>query len=92
METYRREHNLPKPLTDSPASKHLQASRAELHQALKERHAIELDGAWRTVEKVYMEGLLETARFLSVQQGWSHAALPQQDLVEGLQANGYDAR
>ena len=39
-----------------------------------------------------MESLLETALFLAIQQGWSYKALPQQDLVEGLQANGHDAR
>ena len=91
-ETYREEHDLLRPSTCSAAIDLLQASPAELQQALKDRHAVELDGAWRTVEKAYMEGLLETALFLSVQQGWSHAALPQQALVEELQANGYDAR
>jgi len=70
----------------------LQASPAELQQALTDRHAVELDGAWRTVDKSYMESLLETALFLAIQQGWSYTALPQQDLVEGLQANGHDAR
>lgn len=70
----------------------MQASPAELRQALQERHAFQLDGAWRTVDKAYMESLLETALFLSVQQGWSHAALPEADLVEGLKANGHDAR
>jgi len=59
---------------------------------LQDRRAVELDGAWRTVDKAYMEGLLETALFLAVQQGWSCTALPQQDLIEGLQANGHDAR
>lgn len=70
----------------------VQASPAELQQALSDRHAVELDGAWRTVDKSYMESLLETALFLAIQQGWSYKALPQQDLVEGLQANGHDAR
>lgn len=70
----------------------VQASPAEVRQALQERHAVELDGAWRTVDKAYMHSLLETALFLSVQQGWSHDALPQADLLEGLQANGHDAR
>ncbi|KAL0050702.1 hypothetical protein WJX82_005403 [Trebouxia sp. C0006] len=70
----------------------VQASPAELQQALTDRHAVELDGAWRTVDKSYMESLLETALFLAIQQGWSYTALPQQDLVEGLQANGHDAR
>ena len=70
----------------------VQASPAELRQALQERYAIELDGAWRSVDKAYMESLLETALFLAVQQGWSHTALPQTDLVEGLRANGHDAR
>lgn len=70
----------------------MQASPAEVRQALQERHAVELDGAWRTVDKAYMHSLLETALFLSVQQGWSHDALPQADLLEGLQANGHDAR
>jgi len=70
----------------------LQASPAELQQALTDRHAVELDGAWRTVDKTYMDSLLETALFLAIQQGWSTTALPQQDLIEGLQANGHDAR
>ena len=70
----------------------MQASPAELHQALKDRQAIELDGCWRKVDKAYMEGLLETALFLAVQQGWSWTALPQQDLVDGLQSNGHDPR
>ena len=70
----------------------MQASPEELRQALQDRHAVELDYAWRIVDKAYMEGLLETALFLAVQQGWSHDALPQQDLVEGLKANGHDAR
>lgn len=70
----------------------VQASPAELRQALQEMHAIQLDGAWRSVDKAYMESLLETALFLAVQQGWSHTALPQADLVEGLKANGHDAR
>ena len=70
----------------------VQASPAELRQALQDRHAIELDGAWRSVDKPYMESLLETALFLAVQQGWSHTALSQTDLVEGLEANGHDAR
>lgn len=69
-----------------------QASPAEMKQALQERHAVELNGVWRTVDKAYMHSLLETALFLSVQQGWSHDALPQADLLEGLQANGHDAR
>ncbi|DBA72212.1 TPA: hypothetical protein ACH3X2_010607 [Trebouxia sp. C0005] len=70
----------------------VQASPAELQQALTDRHAVELDGAWRTVDKSYMESLLETALFLAIQQGWSYTALSQQDLIEGLQANGHDAR
>ena len=70
----------------------MQASPAEVKQALQERHAVELDGAWRTVDRAYMHSLLETALFLSVQQGWSLAALPQADLAEGLQTNGHDAR
>ena len=69
-----------------------QASPEELQQALKERHALEIAGVWRTVDKKYMESLLETALFLAVQQGWSHTALPEQDLREGLQANGHDNR
>ena len=69
-----------------------QASPAELKQALEARHALELNGVWRTVDKGYMESLLETALFLAVQQGWSHTALPQEDLVEGLVVNGHDAR
>lgn len=39
-----------------------------------------------------MEGLLETALFLAVQQGWSWTALPQQDLVDGLHTSGHDPR
>lgn len=70
----------------------MQASPAELKQALQARHVVELDGVWRSVDKAYMESLLETALFLAVQQGWSHTALPQTDLVEGLKANGHDAR
>ena len=70
----------------------MQASPTEVKQALQERHAVELDGAWRTVDRAYMHSLLETALFLSVQQGWSLAALPQADLAEGLQTNGHDAR
>ncbi|DBB04781.1 TPA: hypothetical protein ACH3X3_010078 [Trebouxia sp. C0006] len=64
------------------------ASPAELQQALTDRHAVELDGAWRTVDKSYMKSLLETALFLAIQLGWSYTALSQQD----LQANGRDAR
>ena len=59
---------------------------------MKDRQALEIDSAWRIVDKAYLEGLLETALFLAVQQGWSHTALPQEDLVAGLQANGHDAR
>ena len=70
----------------------MQASPAELQQALLDRQAVELDGCWRMVDKAYIESLLETALFLAVQQGWSWTALPQQDLVDGLQANGHDPR
>ena len=70
----------------------MQASPAELQQALLDRQAVELDGCWRTVDKAYMESLLETALFLAVQQGWSWTALPQQDLIDGLHSNGHDPR
>ncbi|GAB4813586.1 hypothetical protein N2152v2_000632 [Parachlorella kessleri] len=71
----------------------VQASSEELDQALRERHALCLDGRYCSVDSEYLGTLLEMLLLTAVQHGWAgDFVIPARAAGEALKSSGYDPR
>lgn len=66
-----------------------QASAAELRSALRQRGAVELDGAWRLVSRAYLGTLLDMLLLSAAQHGWELSAIPVADACSVMEADGF---
>ena len=70
----------------------MQASAAELLQALQERSAVDFDGRWQLIDEEYMGTLLEIIILTAQQNDWSLNSIPEDEAMDALVDGSNDAR
>lgn len=70
----------------------VQASHGQIKAALESMQAVEIDGFWRIVDAIFMQGLLEVILLSAVQHDWDLRLLEEPEVVQTVQNDGYSPK